>query len=213
MSAAADAAAVPTGTVVAVVGPSGAGKDTLLALAAAALAGEPGFHFPRRLVTRPPNPAEDHDCLSAEGFEAGVATEAYALHWRAHGLGYAVPRAAADALASGQVVVCNLSRRAVADARAAFGRVRTVLVTAPDAVLAARIAARGREGRGPAPEARRRAGRRGGAGPHHRERRAPGGRGGAARRLPAGHRRRPPRGCLRSPGLRAGEDVLLSAGR
>jgi ribose 1,5-bisphosphokinase len=40
--------------------------------------------------------------------------------------------------------VCNVSRAVVAEARARYARVAVVLVTAPDAVLAARLAARDR---------------------------------------------------------------------
>src|SRR3569833_150302 len=44
-----------------VVGPSGAGKDTLIGGAREALAGDDRFVFVRRIVTRAGNSAEDHD--------------------------------------------------------------------------------------------------------------------------------------------------------
>lgn len=132
------------GGFVLVVGPSGAGKDTLIRLARIRLAGDQRFVFPRRLVTRPPSEHEDNLEIAEEAFAAGAAAGAFALHWRAHGLGYAIPHEAAEAAAHGCCVVCNVSRRAVAEARRRLARVRVVAVTASPAVLAARLASRGR---------------------------------------------------------------------
>jgi ribose 1,5-bisphosphokinase len=132
------------GRLVLVVGPSGAGKDTLIRLARAALAREPRYVFPRRLVTRPPSEDEDNDPIDEAAFAAGRAAGRFTLSWRAHGLGYALPEAAGRLAADGHVVVCNVSRRIVGEARAAGPPVRVVLITAPPEILAQRLAARGR---------------------------------------------------------------------
>ena len=47
------------GRVVLVVGPSGAGKDAVLGEAAKRLGGDPRFLFPKRVVTRESNAADD----------------------------------------------------------------------------------------------------------------------------------------------------------
>ena len=60
------------GGFVLVVGPSGAGKDTLLGLARRELAGDPRFLFARRVVTRESSTAEEHDCLSPAAFAAAI---------------------------------------------------------------------------------------------------------------------------------------------
>lgn len=135
---------IPSGTFVCVVGPSGAGKDTLIRLAREGL-GE-GFLFPRRLVTRPPSAFEDHAILSEEEFERGIRNNLFALYWRAHGLGYAIDRGVLAAMADGAVVTCNISRDMIAAAQRTFARVKIVLVTASDAAIARRLLARGREG-------------------------------------------------------------------
>ncbi|WP_331304725.1 phosphonate metabolism protein/1,5-bisphosphokinase (PRPP-forming) PhnN [Methylobacterium oryzae] len=132
------------GCLVLVVGPSGAGKDTLLRLARAALADDPRYVFPRRLVTRPPSADEDNDEIDEAAFAEGRGAGRFTLSWRAHGLGYALPETVGRRVADGHVVVCNVSRRVVAEARAAGPRVSVVAVTAPPEVLAHRIAARGR---------------------------------------------------------------------
>ncbi|MDP4021965.1 phosphonate metabolism protein/1,5-bisphosphokinase (PRPP-forming) PhnN [Methylobacterium sp. NEAU 140] len=133
-----------TGGFVLVVGPSGAGKDTLIRLARDALAGDPRFVFPRRLVTRPPSAHEDNAEIAEEDFARGAEAGAFALSWRAHGLGYAIPAETLAAVREGRCVVCNVSRRVVAEARRALPGVRVVNVTAAPEILAARLAARGR---------------------------------------------------------------------
>ena len=97
-----------------IVGPSGAGKDTLIRLARDELAADPRYAFPRRLVTRPPSADEDNIPLTEEAFAEGEATGQFALNWRAHGLGYALSEEAGVLAREGCVVVSNVSRRVVA---------------------------------------------------------------------------------------------------
>ena len=132
------------GGFVLVVGPSGAGKDTLLRLARADLAGDPRFDFPRRLVTRPPSAHEDNRELDEAAFAQGGKSGTFALHWRAHGLGYAIPAETVARAQAGQVVVCNVSRRVVEAARRTLPHVGVVAIAASPEVLARRLAARGR---------------------------------------------------------------------
>lgn len=129
-----------------VVGPSGAGKDTLINAAKSALGGDPRFVFPRRVVTRPAMAAlEDHDSVSAEEFAAQLAKGAYALNWDAHGLRYGLPASLRDDLAAGRVVVFNGSRAIVPLALSKFPGTQVVLVEATPEVRARRLAGRGRE--------------------------------------------------------------------
>jgi ribose 1,5-bisphosphokinase len=124
-----------------VVGPSGAGKDTLLNAAREALADDTRYRFVRRVITRPAEAGgEDHEPVSDVEF----ATRDFALSWEAHGLHYGIPADVADDVARGVVVVANVSRSVIATAAAVFP-VRVIDVTAPPEVLAARLAARGRE--------------------------------------------------------------------
>ncbi len=121
-----------------VVGPSGAGKDSLLNAARAGFRNDPRIHFARRVITRPEDPGgEDHEPVT----EAEFARRDFALSWSAHGLRYGIP---ATVLKAAPVVVANVSRGVIAEAAAKF-RVRVIEVTAPGEILAARLAARGRE--------------------------------------------------------------------
>jgi ribose 1,5-bisphosphokinase len=131
-----------TGRVFAVVGPSGAGKDALIAGACAAC---PGLHRSRRTITRSAEAGgEAHKAVTPVEFEARRLRGEFTLHWRAHGLCYGIPTAELAPPGGGDVVF-NGSRAALAAARRAIPGLRVILVTAPPAVLAARLAARGRE--------------------------------------------------------------------
>jgi phosphonate metabolism protein PhnN/1,5-bisphosphokinase (PRPP-forming) len=124
-----------------VVGPSGAGKDTLLDAARAKLEGDPRFRFVRRVITRPTDAGgEAHEAVT----EAEFAERDFALSWGAHGLRYGIPADIADDLAAGRVVIANVSRGAIPEAARRFP-VRVIEITAPPEILAARLATRGRE--------------------------------------------------------------------
>ena len=134
------------GLLVAVVGPSGAGKDTLMARAALHPALDRRLRFARRVVTRAALVAsEDHDSLDEAGFDRAQAEGAFSLAWEAHGLRYGLPRSVGIDVARGLAVVANLSRRSLGDAARAFGALEVVEVTARPEVLLARLSARGRE--------------------------------------------------------------------
>lgn len=129
-----------------VVGPSGAGKDTLINAARAVLTGDPRFVFPRRVVTRQAVTAlEDHDSVTPTEFAVQEANGAYALSWEAHGLRYGLPASIKADIAAGRVVVMNGSRAMVAAAREQFPGTIALLVEASPAVRAQRLAGRGRE--------------------------------------------------------------------
>jgi phosphonate metabolism protein PhnN/1,5-bisphosphokinase (PRPP-forming) len=124
-----------------VVGPSGAGKDTLLDAARAALTDDPRFRFVRRVITRPTEAGgEAHEAVT----DAEFTTRAFALAWQAHGLRYGISDDIAIDLAQGRVVVANVSRGVIVQAAGRFP-VRVIEITAPPEVLAARLATRGRE--------------------------------------------------------------------
>ncbi len=133
------------GLFVAIVGPSGAGKDALIRGLAGRLGESDGVFTARRVVTRRADAFEDHDTLAEDAFAAARAQGRFALAWSAHGLHYGVPREIEARLAAGHAVVCNVSRAMVAEVRRLYRPSLVVLVTARPETLAARLAARGRE--------------------------------------------------------------------
>lgn len=102
--------------------------------------------FVRRFVTRPPGAVgEDYQSLTPDEFARQLAAGAFALHWRAHGLSYALPQEIETRLAAGKPVVANVSRSVIDEARRKYGNVQVALVTARPETLRQRLVARGRE--------------------------------------------------------------------
>jgi ribose 1,5-bisphosphokinase len=132
------------GRLLLVVGPSGAGKDTLIGRAREACRHDAAVVFPPRVVTRPPSEFEDNRFVPIDAFQHAAEAGAFALWWSAHGNMYAITRSVDVDLSAGRAVVCNVSRTVVEAARRRYANVVAVLVTAPPAVLADRLAARGR---------------------------------------------------------------------
>jgi ribose 1,5-bisphosphokinase len=132
------------GKLVLVVGPSGAGKDTLLGLAQAACADDGSIVFPRRVVTREPSSSEHNEQMSPDAFQQALVQGKFAMNWEAHGHCYALPRTIDDDIRTGRTVVVNVSRTVVGELRRAYADVAVVSITAPSDVLAARLAMRAR---------------------------------------------------------------------
>jgi len=136
-----------TGRLVLVVGPSGAGKDSILRFAEAHFAGNDRFVFPRRCVTREVNAAaEDHDSLDEQAFDELASRGAFALMWEAHGHKYGVRSNIKADLEIGRVVAVNVSRTIINEAGRQYQNAVVAEITADPLVRAARLAARGREG-------------------------------------------------------------------
>lgn len=150
MSMDTDVAARPpsaaVGTMVVVVGPSGAGKDSVMSYAARHFSGEARLRFVRRVITRPADAGgEAHEAIDMGGFRAREVEGGFAVSWDAHGLAYGIPRETLDQLARGVTLVANGSRSALPAFAEAYPRLKVVVVTARPDILAARLAARGRE--------------------------------------------------------------------
>jgi phosphonate metabolism protein PhnN/1,5-bisphosphokinase (PRPP-forming) len=134
------------GTLILVVGPSGAGKDSIIAGAADRLAGDPQIAVARRIITRPASAGgEKHIAVRSAEFAALRDRGGLILHWHANGFDYGLPHELNDALDDGVSVVANVSRTVVAEARQRLAPVVVISITASTATLATRLAARGRE--------------------------------------------------------------------
>lgn len=133
----------PKGRVFAVVGPSGAGKDTLLA---GAVAASPTLHWARRVITRPESAGgEPYEGATPQEFDFLSTAGVFALEWSAHGLRYGIRASEFDGQTQGIDILFNGSRAALLMALERFPGLIVLRITAPSRVLAERLAARGRE--------------------------------------------------------------------
>ncbi|MDV7340332.1 phosphonate metabolism protein/1,5-bisphosphokinase (PRPP-forming) PhnN [Terasakiella sp. A23] len=135
-----------TGRLFLVVGPSGAGKDTLLDAAKEHFAGSEDVYFPQRYITRNENAGgEDHIAVDEYKFELLRLQAQFAFYWGAHDLKYGVPHTIDDYLNRGTNVVVNVSRGVIEFVREHYDDVTVISIKVSPDELELRLRARGRE--------------------------------------------------------------------
>lgn len=131
------------GRFIAVVGPSGVGKDSVMEALAAA---DPRIVLARRVITRASALGGEYfEEVTQSEFRARSASGEFAVSWSAHGLHYAIPASVEAHLHDGKDVLANLSRAALTNAKDRFASFEVINLTASSDILAARLASRGRE--------------------------------------------------------------------
>ncbi|MCH8497385.1 MAG: phosphonate metabolism protein/1,5-bisphosphokinase (PRPP-forming) PhnN [Marinobacter sp.] len=137
---------MPRASLIYLVGPSGSGKDSLMAYARHELATEPGLVFCHRYITRKPDAGgENHIYLSADEFAARQQAGLFAMHWQSHGQRYGVGIEINQWLAKGVSVVVNGSRSYLPEIANRYPELKVVWIEVSEATLRARLVARGRE--------------------------------------------------------------------
>jgi len=134
-----------TGRLYYVMGPSGAGKDSILTWVR-----EHGVAYgvvcAHRYITRPAHAGgENHVALSEAEFHSREQRGLFALTWQAHGLHYGLGNEVVTWLARGANVLVNGSRSALSCAFERFPTMQPVLITASPECIAQRLKKRGRE--------------------------------------------------------------------
>src|SRR5690606_30904270 len=129
-----------------VMGPSGAGKDSLIASARGRLGPDAGVVFAHRYIPRPADSGgENHVALSDAEFDLRLASGCFGLHWRSHGHRYGLGCEIDVWLARGLHVVANGSRVHLEAAARRYPDLLPLLVEIDPEVLRARLHRRGRE--------------------------------------------------------------------
>lgn len=132
------------GWFVAIVGPSGAGKDTIINAVHKLIGENSRFLFIRRTITRKAGNEDNIGVTEAE-FTQLRKQGAFSLDWFAHGIHYGLPNSIKSAIGNGKIVIANISRELVGQANQLFGRVFVVEINAPIEILRKRLVNRERE--------------------------------------------------------------------
>ena len=128
------------------MGPSGAGKDSLLDWLRQHLPAGLPVQWARRTISRPAVPGgEAHESTTPDAHAALRAADAFALHWEANGLAYGVRHGELEPLARGCWLLVNGSRAYLPEALQRYPTLVAVHITASPEVLRQRILSRGRE--------------------------------------------------------------------
>ena len=128
------------------IGPSGAGKDSLLGWLRAHLNADAPVAFAQRTVTRAADAGgEAHEACSESQFKHWRDAGLFALHWQANGLFYGVRHTALAPLAQGHCVFVNGSREYLPEAQRQCPGLTVLYITTSPETLRQRLLARGRE--------------------------------------------------------------------
>ena len=129
-----------------VVGPSGAGKDSLLEWLHAQLRPSAPVHRARRTIDRPVTAdGEQHESVSGAEFQSLHSQGQFALHWSANGHRYGIRHMHMQPLSQHHWVIVNGSRAHLPQAASQYPRLTVLHITADSEVLRHRLWARGRE--------------------------------------------------------------------
>ena len=127
------------------MGPSGAGKNSLIAAAREKFNKIKYLYFAPRYVTRAANSDDDDIALSANTFAHYRQSGMFALDWQAHGNCYGIGIAIDSQLSAGNTVVVNGSRAYLPAALIRYPGLTAVLISVPPQEAQRRLLARGRE--------------------------------------------------------------------
>ena len=129
-----------------VMGPSGAGKDSVLGWLRERLPPGLPVHWAKRTITRPVAViGEEHEEIDTANFVSLQAQGQFALSWQANGLHYGVRHTELSALQLGHWVLVNGSREYLYNAQQCYPGLQVVHITVDPATLIQRLTARQRE--------------------------------------------------------------------
>lgn len=128
-----------------IVGPSGAGKDTLLQWVERHLPHGASIVFARRTITRPAHASESHEAADVDTFWRCASAGHFSMIWQANNLCYGIPRSIEAELKAGRDVIVNGSREYVPQLRQLFPQACVIWIEADAAQLRQRIESRQRE--------------------------------------------------------------------
>ena len=129
-----------------VMGPSGAGKDSLLDWLKSRLPPQSPIRFAKRTIDRPLQAlGEQHESVDAASFERLQKEKSFAMHWLANGRQYGVRHGELIPLQQQQWLLVNGSRAYLPEALRQFDGLTVLHISASADILRARLLVRQRE--------------------------------------------------------------------
>lgn len=130
-----------------VVGRSGSGKDSIMReVVGTLLSKDIPVNILQRVITRPPDKTEESLYLPEEEFFLRKSKKEYALSWFIYNNWYGCPLIPLEeSLQRGDIVLVNVSRSILHEARKKYPQSKIVLIVAQDKIAENRIKNRGRE--------------------------------------------------------------------
>jgi ribose 1,5-bisphosphokinase len=129
-----------------VMGPSGAGKDSLLDWLKSKLPPQSPIHFAKRTIDRPLQAlGEQHESVDDQSFEHLLKEKSFAMHWLANGRQYGVRHGELAPLRQKRWLLVNGSRAYLPEALRLFDGLTVLHISASADILRARLLARQRE--------------------------------------------------------------------
>jgi ribose 1,5-bisphosphokinase len=128
------------------IGPSGAGKDSLLTWLRQHLPPQARIHFAQRCITRARLEGdEQHEPMDPALFAKASDDGEFVFHWHANQLDYGIRHREIEGLKHGHSVVINGSRTHLMKALDIYPELIVLQITASFEVLRKRLESRGRE--------------------------------------------------------------------
>ena len=128
------------------IGPSGAGKDALLAYAREHLSSSENVLFSHRYITRPSQAeGENHIALTQAEFDQRQQLGLFALSWQSHQFAYGIGVEIDAWLQAGAHVVIDGSRAYLPQASQRYPQMRVILLDVNSDLIRQRLVERGRE--------------------------------------------------------------------
>lgn len=125
--------------IILIVGPSGAGKDTLLRYANITFKDK--LNFVKRYITRQADLNESNYFIDEDAFKVLEDNNYFASHWSAHGNFYGIPK---KFIVNGMNII-SISRSRIKDFESQYGDVYTINITISKEQLKQRLLSRARE--------------------------------------------------------------------
>ncbi|QDF28896.1 AAA family ATPase [Halarcobacter anaerophilus] len=125
--------------IVLIIGPSGAGKDTLIKEAKKEF--KEKINFVKRYITRESDVNESNYYIDEYAFEILRHNSYFASSWNAHGNFYGIPKR----FIKNGINLISISRGRIKDFENLYDKVYTINITLPKEILKQRLLKRGRE--------------------------------------------------------------------